>query len=164
MKKKIKFTNLLDPHVVEKYQPELLGYFEKGGTWKELLGYSDNLLATQYKTAYDLYQTADFKNASAAFSYLTMIDPYEYTYWMGLALSKQSDRQIEEAIVAYTVAEAIDPTQPIPHLHLAQCYWAITQKDLAIKHLRKTIKTAGKIPEHKEAKGKAEAILKKIPK
>jgi len=164
MSKRIKVSELLNPKKAEKYQPELMHYFEQGGTWQDLLGYDQNTMAVQYKTAYEFYQSADFKKAAEAFSYLTMLNPYEYTYWMGFAIAKQSDRAFEEAIVAYTMAEAIVPENPIPHLHLAQCYWAIQQRDKTVEHLKKAIEIAGNEPQHQEVRLKAEAIYKNLPK
>ena len=161
--KRIKIAALLDPKKAEKYQPELMNYFEKGGSWEELLGYDTNVMAAQYKVAYDLYQSADFKNAASAFSYLTVLNPYEHTYWMGLALCKQADRSYEEAIVAYTMAEAIHPEHPVAHLHLAQCYYAIQQREKVTEHLKQAIEVAGKIPEFQEIRQKAESLLHHLP-
>jgi type III secretion system low calcium response chaperone LcrH/SycD len=162
--KQIKITDLLDQKKFNKHKDELLGYFEKGGTWKDLLGYDKNLMQTQYKIAYDFYQKADYKSAAAAFSYLTMLNPYEFTYWMGLGIVKQSDRLYEEAIVSYTAAEAMDPENPIPHLHLAQCFYALNLREEAAKHLQQAIDVAGERPEYQEARLKASTILKHLPK
>lgn len=163
MVKKIKVSELLDPKKAEKYQPELMHYFEQGGTWQELFGYDANTVAAQYKVAYDLFQAADYKNAAAAFSYLVTLNPYEYTYWMGLGVSKQSERLFEEAIVAYTMAEAIDPKNPLPHLYLAQCFYTLQQKDKTIEHLKQAITVAGKQEAFQEVRQKAEALLKSLP-
>lgn len=164
MQRKIKISELLNPKTSDKHQAELMQYFEQGGTWQELLGFDFNTMAIQYKAAYELYQASDFKKAAAAFSYLTTVNPYEFTYWMGLGVSKQSDRAFEEAIVAFSVAEAILPSTPLPHLHLAQCYYAIQQKEKAISHLQQAIEVAGEYPEHQEIKQKAYVLLKNLPK
>lgn len=164
MPKKIKITELLDPTKAEKYRPQLTHYFEQGGTWQELLGFDSNTMAAHYQKAYELFQSADFKKAAAAFSYLTMINPYEYTYWIGLAVAKQSDRSFEEAIVAFHMAEAIDIKNPLPHLHLAQCYYAIQQKEKVTDHLKKAIEVAGSAPEYQQIRQKAEMLLKNLPK
>jgi len=162
--KQIKITELLDTKKFNKHKNELLGYFEKGGTWKDLLGYDQNLMQSQYKLAYDFYQKADYKSAAAAFSYLTMLNPYESTYWMGLGISKQSDRLYEEAIVSYVAVEAIEPENPVPHLHLAQCFYALNLREEAIKHLEQAIHVSGERPEFKEVSLKASTILKHLPK
>ncbi len=160
---RLKITDLLDAKKLEKHQPELLHYFERGGTWKDLLNLDDALLEAEYKIAYDFYQSANFQKASAAFSYLTLLNPYNFTYWMGLALAKQSERSYEEAIVAYTVAEAITPDHPVPHLHLSQCYFAIGQKDLSLLHLKEAVRIAGSLPAFQEVKVKAETLLNAFP-
>jgi type III secretion system low calcium response chaperone LcrH/SycD len=160
----IKISDLLNSKTFEKHQSELVRYFEDGGTWKELLSFDENTLATQYKIAYDLYQSAQFEKASAAFSYLTILNPYEFSYWMGLAVSKQSGRAYEEAIVAYTIADAIQPENPSPHLNLAQCFYALQQRDQTVEHLNQAIAVAGNHPEYRDIKRKATALLQNLPK
>ena len=160
----IKITDLLDPKKFDKHKDQLFHYFEKGGTWQALLGYDVDVMQMQYKKAYDLYQKADFKNAADAFSYLTMLNPYDYNYWMGLGISKQSDRQYEEAIVSYTSATAMEPENPLPHLHLAQCFYALNVRESAVEHLNQAIQIAGSRPEYHEIRLKAQAILKHLPK
>lgn len=164
MQKRIKITELLNPKNFDKHKDELMGYFEKGGTWQELLAYDQNLMQSQYKKAYDFFQKADYKSAASAFSYLTMLNPYEYNYWMGLGISKQSDRLYEEAIISYTAAEAMNPDNPLPHLHLAQCFYALNVRDEAVKHLHQAIEVSGERPEFQEVRLKASTILKHLPK
>lgn len=163
MQKRIKITELLNPENFNKHKDELMTYFDKGGTWQELLGYEQNLMQSHYKKAYDLFNQADYKNAAAAFSYLTMLNPYEYHYWMGLGISKQSDRLYEEAIVSYTAAEAMDPENPLPHLHLAQCFYALNVRELAVKHLESAINISANRPEYQQIGQKASTILKHLP-
>lgn len=157
--KKIKIADLLNPNKFNHHKDDLLNYFEKGGTWQEFLGYDHNLLDAQHQIAFQFYQQADYKKAASAYSYLTVLNPYEYKFWMGLAISKQSDRLYEEAIVGFTMAEAIDPENPTPHLHLAQCYQALQLRDLVLRHLKKTVEVAGTRFEFAEIRKKAEILL-----
>ncbi len=159
MSQKVKITDLLNPHNYDKYKDDLVRYFGNGGTWQSLLGYSEDVMMAQYKKAYDLFQNAEYKDAAACFTYLTTMNPYQYTYWMGLGISKQSENHYEEALVSYTAAEAIEPENPIPLLHLSQCYYALQLNDLAIESLERAIKTAGDKPEHAQARQKAQVIL-----
>lgn len=164
MTKKIKLSELVNPKYFDKHKEDLLHYFEKGGTWQEALGYDRNMMEGEYKKAYDFYMQGDFQTASAAFTYLTTLNPYEYDYWMALGISKQAERSYEEALVSYTVAHALNEDHPLPHLHLAQCYLAIQQKELMLEHLQKTIETASDKEEFKDIKYKAQVILKNLSK
>ncbi|NGX54896.1 MAG: Chaperone protein IpgC [Chlamydiae bacterium] len=164
MGKKIKLSDLSDPEKLKKHQPELDSYFDKGGTWQELLGYDPDKMEDHYKTGYNLYQSAEFKKAGGVFSYLTMLNPYEYKYWMGLGLAKQSEHFFEEAIVAYIVAESVDPEEPLPHFSLAQCYYALQLFDETKDHLNKAVKVAKMTPEDQEIKRKATILLQNLPK
>lgn len=163
MTKKIKITDLLNTTNFNKYKNDLVNYFDRGGTWHNLLGYESELMETQYRKAYKLYHKGDYKSASSAFSYLTMLNPYEYHYWMGLGISKQKERLFEEAIVSYTAAEALNPEHPLPHLHLAQCFYAINVPDQTVDHLKKTIEIAAEQEAYQEIRQKAEVILKHLP-
>jgi len=164
MVRTIKITDLLDKSQFGQYQDELIHYFERGGTWQDLLHYDDNVLQTQYQKGYELYHKADYKNAAAAFSYLTLLNPYNYNFWMGLGIAKQSERLYEEAIVSYTAAEAMDPEHPLPHLHLAQCYYALTLREKAVEQLQKAVSLAGESVEYNEVRLKAATILQHLPK
>ena len=164
MKHSIKLTDLLNPEKFDQHKEQLSHYFEKGGTWKELLGYDDQLLSAQYKYAYELYQKADYKNAAAAFSYLTLLNPYDYNFWMGLGISKQADRFFEEAIVSFVSASAMNEKNPTPHLHLAQCFYKLNVREMVIDHLKQAISIAEENPEFQEIGQKATAILNNLPK
>lgn len=163
MSEAISLTDLLNPENFDKYKDKLASYFGKGGTWQELLGYDDNLMQLQYQKAYDFYQNADYHNASAAFSFLTMINPYQYDYWMGLGSSKQSERHFEEAIVSFTAAEAMNPEEPAPHLQLAQCFYALNVLEETTNQLKLAIKIAGERPEFQEIRKMAISILTQLP-
>lgn len=164
MGKRIKITELLDPDTFDQYKDELIAYFDKGGTWQELMGYDQGLMDRQYKIASDLYHQADYKNAAAVFSYLTTLNPYDYRFWMGLGFAKQSERLYEEAIVSYTAAGAIDPEQPLPYLHAAQCFYALQLKEMSLENLQKALEVAKSKPEHQETYRKAEILLNNFPK
>lgn len=164
MSKKVRITDLLNPQKFNKYKDDLTHYFGNGGTWQSLLGYDESVMRAQYKKAYDLFQEAQYKDAAAAFSYLTVLNPYEYSYWMGLGIAKQSDRLYEEALIGYVAAEALDPDNPLPHLHQAQCFHALQLTDQAIEHLKLTIETARDQAEYAEVVSKAETILKYLNK
>lgn len=164
MTKKINITDLLNPATFDQHKDQLLEYFGKGGTWQHLLGYSEERMMGHYKRAYDYYQHAQFKEASDCFSYLTMINPYQYHYWMGLGMAKQNEQLYEEALVSYTAAEGIEPQNPLTHLHLSQCYHALQLSDLAIQHLQTAIELAKEKEEFDEVRKKATVILNHLRK
>lgn len=139
MSESMKLGDLLKPETFQEHKEELLAYFRKGGTWHALLGYTDEVMEGYYAKAYALYQGADYQNANTAFFYLTTLNPYEYRYWMGLGLTQQRQGSYEEALVSYTCAEAVDPTHPMPHFHLAQCYHALQGNEPALKEIEEVL-------------------------
>jgi type III secretion system low calcium response chaperone LcrH/SycD len=162
-KKRIKISELLTTKGLEKHKEVLLPYFAKGGTWHELLQCDPKEMESSYAHAYKLYQKAAYKEAAAAFSYLTILNPYEYNFWMGLGLSKQSDSLYEEAIVSYIAAETMDEAQPYPHLFLAQCFYALHIPEQVKERLQQTIRIAGDKKEFREVKQQAADILLNLP-
>ncbi|MEZ5315122.1 MAG: SycD/LcrH family type III secretion system chaperone [Chlamydiales bacterium] len=164
MNKKIETKELFNPNNIKKYEDDLVEYFGKGGTWQNLLGYDTDLMEVQYKKAYELLHHAQYKEAAAAFSYLTILNPYQYTYWMGLGIAKQNQQLYAEALTSYTAAEAIEPNNPIPHLNLSQCYYALELNEQAIRHLKFAIEIANDKSEYLEVLKKAQVILEYLTK
>ena len=164
MNKEITLTDLLDPEKFDLYKDELLAYFEKGGTWQDLLGYDDSLMDHNYAKAYNLLDSGDHIQAAQAFSFLTMVNPYNYDYWMGLGVAKQELKSFEEAIVSFTTAEAIAPENPIPHIQLAQCFAALEAKEEALNQLNQALDLSKKNPELKKFESLAKDLLQELQK
>ncbi len=160
----IKLDELMDLEKSKKHEPALRAYFEQGGTWQDLLKFDNNTMEAQYKVGFDLYQSADFKKAGGVFSYLTILNPYEEKYWMGLGLSKQSQKLFEEAVVAYLVVEAVTPQNPRPHLNLAQCFHALKESDDVKKHLKKAVALSAMKAEYQQINRDAQHLLDNYPK
>ena len=61
-------------------------YFEKmvseGKSLIELSGFSDETLESFYKTAKELYDQKQYESAKAAFTYLALLDPSRYPFWL----------------------------------------------------------------------------------
>jgi len=164
MEKRIKVEDLLKPEVFKKHEKELFGFFEKGGTWKMLLGIDDVVIEEQYAVACQFFSEKKYKDASDLYTYLSILDPYNYDICMGLAGSKQALKKFEEALIHYTTAGAIKPEMPQPHLYLSNCFFAIREEDQAREELRKTIEIAGNQNEFAEVRREAETILQNFPK
>lgn len=161
---KIKIEELLKPEIFKKHEKELTDYFAKGGTWKLLFNINNHVLEEQYRIASQLYQEHKYEEAEAMFTYLSLIDPYVYEYWIGLASTKHALQHYEEAIVHYTTASAIDPKNPMPHLQLSNCFFAIREVDLAKEELEETKKLCDANSEYEGIKREVLMILQNFPK
>lgn len=162
MTEKIKLNDLLDPETFKKHEKDFAVFFENGGTWQELFQFDDNVMEAQYKVGYDLYEAKNYKDAADVFSYLITLNPYKYTYWMGMAGSRQGLNQFGEAIFGYSMAEAIDPAQPLPLLQMAECFEALGEKALAKENALKAITVAGANPQFRGVERAAEFVYNRV--
>lgn len=91
-----------------------------------------------YKEAYRAYQAEDYEASSTLFRRLVLLNPFDPSYWMGLAASLQLLSSFEEALRAYALVALLDPENPSPHLHASECYHDLGDE----KEMRKALKLA----------------------
>jgi type III secretion system low calcium response chaperone LcrH/SycD len=74
-----------------------------------------------YSFAYAQYQGGDLKRAVEIFRVLCSRRPLEARNWFGLAAALQEERKYEAAMRAWAMAAIIEPENPYPHFHAAEC-------------------------------------------
>jgi|688.fasta_scaffold20241_6 type III secretion system low calcium response chaperone LcrH/SycD len=79
-----------------------------------------------YSLAYMHYKQGKYQEAVGLFRLLTMSSIKSKKHWMGLAASLQMLKQYQEAVRAYEMAAALDPTDPYIHIYAADCFFAQT--------------------------------------
>lgn len=77
-----------------------------------------------YNLAYSLYQQTRFAEAERAFGLLCLSAPNSERFWLGLAASRQLQKNYHTALLAYRMANAINAENPTTALHSAECYLA----------------------------------------
>ena len=88
-----------------------------------------------YAHGYALYQSGRAKDAVDVFRVLSARQPFELRFWFGLGASLQEDRSYSEALCAWAMAALLEPADPYPHFHAAECAYSLHQKDEALKAL-----------------------------
>ncbi len=88
-----------------------------------------------YASAYKYYQNRKYAEAINLFRLLTVLDPQNYTYWLGLGAAQQMNKELDKALLSYTFAATIDPTDPTLFFHTADCLLAMNKIDLALTFL-----------------------------
>lgn len=116
-----------------------------GGNVENLLEFSPDALSTLYSLAFHLYQNGKHHDSKQVFRFLTLSDPLERRYWMGLASSYQMLKDYRSALECYSIAAVQDPNDPYVHLHAADCLFATGQIHTAIKTLESAIAVAERI-------------------
>lgn len=119
---------------------------------KDALGLSNKDVNELYTKAYHLYNTGKYSEAIHLFRVLVMGDQSEPKYIMGMAACNHLMKEYKEASRGYTLASLLDPDNPIPYYHLADCSIHLKDPFAAMIFLEMTIKRAGKKEEYKAIK------------
>lgn len=116
-----------------------------------------------YTQAYDYYAAGKYEDAESVFRLLTSIIPKTLEIWMGLGASLQMQKKLQEAIDCFGVAAIIDEKElnPLPHMHAADCFWALDQKDNAALALNSAMLIAKKETKHAPLLEKLEFLHKR---
>jgi type III secretion system low calcium response chaperone LcrH/SycD len=122
---------------------DLDNYFENfveqklltSGTLQESFGVEKSEMELLYFEAYQAYQKDLFQEALELFRWLTILNPFEKKYWLGLGASQQLKTSYEPALKAYAIAYLLDCYDPFPHFHAFECYLALKDYPEAEKAL-----------------------------
>ncbi len=96
-------------------------------------GYSTEELEAVYNVTYNLYQQQKYEDAKTLFQFLTLHEPAEGRFWLGLAACYHRLAEHESAINAYSCAALVDATNPIYAFHAGECYLAMEDWENAKK-------------------------------
>ncbi len=88
-----------------------------------------------YALGHGLYQQARYEDAIRIFGYLSLHDHMEPRFILALGASLQMAGRREEAVRVYTVAVVLDPADPVPTFHLAECLSALDRVPEALESL-----------------------------
>lgn len=126
------FARLSDPEVLKRY-------VEEGKTFQEIIGYSDETMHKFYLAARALFEAQRYKEASDAFLFLTTLDPFSSTYWIGMGLCEQVNEDYQSALVAYGMAVLSNQDDPYAHYYSASCYYGLRDYDNAFNSIEQAL-------------------------
>ncbi|MFQ5730250.1 MAG: SycD/LcrH family type III secretion system chaperone [Waddliaceae bacterium] len=127
---------------------------------RNIVGLTDFQVEGMYGQAYRLYNNGKYKDAMEMFRLLTMVDANEPKYFMGMAASLHMMKQYKGAVSVYMLCGTLDPLNPVPHYHAADCYIKMKDPFSAIISLEMAVKRAGDKPEFQAIKERSEAMIK----
>ncbi len=134
----------VDPEKVEAlYKHLTTEVVEHGKLLKDALHVTDEAMEGMYAYGYGLYNQGDYDKASDVFEYLTKLNPYEYKYILGVGAARQLQKSYLPAASAYLVAALMEPKDPTPHYHAAECYLELDDPFSAYASMEFAIKAAG---------------------
>lgn len=145
-------------------QAEDLSSLKKFSSVKSIMGMSDESVESLYSQAYLLYNTGKYRDSLQVFRLLTLIDPTESKFIMGLAACFHMMKEYRSASSTYALVSVIDPMNPIPYYHSSDCYIQTGDKISAMAMLELAIKRAGSKSEFSALKQRAEITLQGLKK
>lgn len=109
-------------------------------TLREVRGIGDDEMEAVYSLAHDFYRTGRYSDAHTLFEFLTLFDHLNVKYWMGLAATRQAQKDYRRALEAYAVVVgSLDVKNTDAAYYAAQCFLAVGDRESAkssIAHVR----------------------------
>jgi len=121
--------------------------------------FSPEYLEELYAMAFELYKNGKYEDAKAFFRFLTLADPFERKFWMGIAACNQLLKDYQEAINCYSAAALQDPSDPYAHWYAADCYFHAGNLPKAKEALQSALKTATESSHHQALLPKLEVQI-----
>ncbi|MDF2549007.1 MAG: sycD9 [Chlamydiales bacterium] len=129
-----------------------------GSSPKAALQISEETMEGIYSQGYNLYNQGRYQDASYVFRLLMMLDYKVAKYTLGLAACLHRLGDFSNAIVIYTLVGVLEPTNPIPYYHAADCFLKLGQTEGAFWALDQTIMLSAENEEHAVLKERAKIL------
>ncbi len=114
-------------------------FMMQGGTLGEAMNIEPDEYEALYAVAHASYQAARYQEAADSFGTLVSFDPYQTRFLQGFASALQMLGRYENAIVYFSLASTLDPDDPRPYFHIAQCMLGRRMPDQALEALEMAI-------------------------
>lgn len=119
---------------------------------------SPDVAEALYEMAFDYYSSGKYQEAIDVFYLLILTDAENAKYWIGIAAAHQMLQEYEDAISGYAFAAMLDEENPMPHLHAAECLFAIQNIDEALSALAAVDQVAGNKKMYRDTVARAAAL------
>lgn len=126
------------------------------------LGLGPEELEALYAVGYNLYTAGKYADAMRMFSVLCLLAPMEYRYIFGTASCFQMVGEYLMASIYFQLAGGLNPDDPAPMMHTAECLLSLKDKDGARFALEQALQRAGDNRQHGALRQKAEVLLENL--
>ncbi|MBV36925.1 MAG: CesD/SycD/LcrH family type III secretion system chaperone [Rickettsiales bacterium] len=151
-------------NIREEVQKVMDDVFEKGMLPKEAMGLTDGMVEGIYGHAYRLYNSGQYREASQLFRLLVMLDATTQKYMMGLSACYHLLGEYENALMTYSVAEILNPEDPMPCYHSSDCYARMGEMDNALEQLQFAEEKCGERAEYAHLKDRIHLTVDNLKK
>lgn len=131
---------------------------------KQLWSVPEDLIDEYYTIASNFFKKKHYHDAADAFLFLTVLDPYNSFYWIGLGMAEHRCGNHDMSLRAFSTAVLMDIDNPTPHLYAAEVYCAMHDYTNAVKSLDLVVACVGDNSDYLSIKGKAIEIRRVIAK
>jgi type III secretion system low calcium response chaperone LcrH/SycD len=100
-------------------------------TTLEMFGLSEDTFNGFYVIGSEFFNDGKYEEALNVFLLLTNLDHLVFETWLGLGICWQKKNNPLEALRAFSMASLVNFTHPAPHIHSAEIYLSIGEKELA---------------------------------
>lgn len=131
-----------------------------GATVADASGINPDTLESLYALAHGFYTSSNFHDAQVVFQALTLYNPNDYRFWLGLAGCRQAQEQFESAIEAYRMAGVASSLKnPEPFLHAAHCLVKLGRREDAVSALKGVLEIGADDPRYEAVRQRATALI-----
>ena len=106
---------------------------KEGGTYAQLKGITADECEALYSMGYGMYEEGRYTDALKVLSYLVALNHTEHRYLTALGATAQALGKYEDALQQYMAATLLDPLEPAPVYHSAQCLMEMRQYSAALE-------------------------------
>ena len=144
---------------IDKAASQVVDLLAHGATLKDIHGYTDEEFDALYTLAYNLYNQGKYGEALNAFGFLLMHDQLERKYYKAFGSCQQMLRRYPEAIRNYSAAAMLDPMDPEPTFHTAECLVAMNMPDDARDALKFVVAITEGEPKYRTMRDRAKSMI-----
>jgi type III secretion system low calcium response chaperone LcrH/SycD len=112
-----------------------------------------------YSQGCAFFRQNKYEKAADVFSFLALYRPLEPRYMSANAMCQKLLKRFDIAVQLFTTVMSLDPGNPKPVMHAAECFLALGEEKVAIESLELVIAMAGDHAEHAALRERAEGWL-----
>ncbi|WP_461833098.1 SycD/LcrH family type III secretion system chaperone [Desulfothermus sp.] len=135
-----------------------------GGRMMDFYGIGEKEAEALYSVAYNMYKTGQFEKALKVFKVLCFLNHMEPKYWFSLGATHHRLKNLDMAARAYAYTSILDPENPTPALHAAECLMALGRKDEAEGALLTAIEFSQEGGKYQKERERAKMLLDMLKK
>ncbi|CAK0777944.1 secretion system chaperone SscA [Gammaproteobacteria bacterium] len=140
----------------------ITNFVNNGKTLRELKGLTRENMEAVYTVAYNAYNSGNLEQAEKVFKFLCYFDHLEKKHWMGLAATRQSQKNYMDAVNTYSFAALLDINDPQIPMLAADCHLAMGDRQAAQSGYTAATMFSGDRPEYQTLKARAQAMLEAL--